>query len=335
MYNLAVIGCGYWGPNLVRTMQELDNVEVKTCCDQNVDRLNFIKKRYPHINTTQNVQDIIDNPDIDAACVAIPVSKHFDVAKRLILGGKHVLVEKPLTATVEEAEELISLAKEKGVVVMVGHTFEYTGAVNTMKEVVSKKELGDIFFFESSRVNLGLFQPDVNVIWDLAPHDFSIMNYVLNKMPISVQAKGFRHIQPDIENVAYITLNFAENMAGFIHVSWLSPVKYRRMVIGGSRKMVVYDDVEPIEKVKIYDKGVDIPTPSQALLGKQLIYRSGSVFAPKLDQSEALVKECREFVDSIKDGRKPRSDGESGLRVVKLLHAAQKSLENNGQEVFV
>ncbi len=335
MHNVAIIGCGYWGPNLIRNMQELDGVEVTTCCDRDPKRLSFIKKRYPHINITQNFDDILNNPDISAVCIAIPVSKHFDFAKRAMLSGKHVLVEKPLTTTVEESEELLQIANDNNLVLMVGHTFEYTGAVNTMKEIVARREIGEIFFFESSRVNLGLFQSDVNVVWDLAPHDLSIMYYVLGKMPVSVQARGFRHIHPDKENVAYITINFEENMAGFIQVSWLSPVKYRRMVIGGSRKMIVYDDVEPIEKVKIYDKGVDLPTPSQALLGKQLYYRSGDVFIPKLDQTEALVSECREFINSIEEGRKPRSDGESGLRVVRILNAIQKSLDTNGQEIFI
>ena len=335
MINIGVIGCGYWGPNLVRNFHEVDEAEVLICCDKRQKRLDYIKKRYPSIEVTADPDELIQDKRLDAVAIATPVSTHHGLAGKALAAGKHVLVEKPLAASTDECKELIELAEKNSRKLMVGHTFEYTGAVNKMKELIEKKAIGDVFYFDSSRVNLGLFQEDINVIWDLAPHDLSIMHYVLGVFPETVMAIGQDHINPGMANIAYISLLFPGKLIGHVTVSWLAPVKFRRTVICGSQKMIVYDDIEPVDKIKIYDKGVEMPSDPEALMDKQYIYRTGDMFAPKLDTTESLKAECAHFIDCIANDRQPRSDGLSGLRVVTILEAASRSVREGGKPIEI
>lgn len=334
MINIGVIGCGYWGPNLIRNFHEVSDAAVAACCDVNPDRLKYIGKRYPHLKLYSNIDDVIKNKEIDAVNIATPMSTHYHIAKDAILNGKHVLVEKPITRTSEEAKELIELAAKHKKVLMVGHTFEYTGSVNMMKEIITNNGIGKVYYFDSSRVNLGLYQKDINVVWDLAPHDISIMFYLLGELPVSVSVFGQSFVTKH-EDVAYISLRFTDNKIAHLHVSWLAPVKFRRIVIGGSEKMIVYDDVENIEKVKIFDKGVSLKGPTHGIFERQLIYRTGDVVSPKIDTTEPLKVECEHFIRCIKNNATPRSDGMSGFRVVKVLEAAQKSLKMRGKSIDV
>ena len=337
MINVAVIGCGYWGPNLIRNFCEVSEARVIACSDTRESRLNYIKQRFPFIKTYQNYIDILNDKTIDAVSIATPVSTHFKIAKEALLAGKHVLVEKPITTKSKDAEELVEIAKSNKKTLMVGHTFEYSGAVHKIKEIVDSKEIGDIYYFDSNRVNLGLFQKDINVAWDLAPHDISMMLYVMGLKPLQVRAFGNAYINKGIEDILYIFLNFPKGIIAHIHVSWLAPVKYRSTVIAGSKKMVVYDDVENIEKVKVFDRGVVVTdTDSEkGIFDRQLFYRTGDVMSPKIDTTESLHVECSHFIDCIKNNKKPRSDGESGLWVVKILEAVEESLKNNGSPIKI
>lgn len=335
MINVGVIGSGYWGPNLIRNFYEVPDVNVAACCDINTKRLKYIGQRYPSLNLYSDTDQIIRDKSIDAVSIATPISTHFPIAKKALLNDKHVLVEKPITETNREARELYDLASEKKKVLMVGHTFEYTGAVNKIKDIVNSNGIGKLFYFEASRVNLGLFQEDINVVWDLAPHDISIMLYILRSLPLNVSATGHSCIREGKEDVAYITLAFPENVIAHVHVSWLAPVKFRRIVIGGSEKMIVYDDVENIEKVKIFDKGVTISGPTRGTYERQLIYRTGDVVSPKIDTTEPLKVECEHFVNCIKEGTVPRSDGISGYRVVKVLETIQESIRAGGKSLEI
>lgn len=337
MINVAVIGCGYWGPNLIRNFCEVSDAKVIACSDTREERLNYIKQRFPFLKLYKNHIDILNDKSIDAVSIATPISTHFKIAKETLLAGKHVLVEKPITTSSKEAEELIEIAKSKKRILMVGHTFEYSGAVNKIKEIVNSKEIGDIYYLDSNRVNLGLFQKDKNVGWDLAPHDISMMLYIMNLKPLQVRAFGESYINKGIEDILYIFLNFPKGIIAHIHVSWLAPVKYRRTVIAGSKKMVIYDDVENIEKVKVFDRGVIITDigSDTGIFDRQLFYRTGDVMSPKIDTTESLHVECSHFIDCIKNNKKPKSDGESGLWVVKILEAVEKSLKNNGNPIKI
>ena len=330
MIGVGVIGCGYWGPNLIRNFRELNNATVVACCDLSRERLVPIQKRYPGILCTQSVEDVLSNPSIDAVAVATPVSTHYPIAYQALARGKHVLVEKPLADTSERALDLLEYAPRVGKVLMVDHTFIYTGAVRKIRELVEAGELGRILYFDSVRVNLGLFQNDVNVVWDLAPHDLSIMDFVLAREPEAIAAVGASHTANHIPNMAYLTVTFPDNLLAHFHVNWLAPVKVRLTLIGGTRKMVVYDDLEPSEKVRIYDKGVVVNESAenryQALVG----YRIGDVLIPRLDTTEALRRVCEEFVGAITENRLPLTDGEAGYRIVHLLEAAQASLDAGG-----
>jgi len=335
MIKIGIIGCGYWGPNIIRNFYETDGTEVAICCDLNPDRLDFIEKRYPSIKITEKYLDVLKDPRIDAVAIATPVSTHFALAKEALSHNKHVFVEKPICSTSLQAASLIDFSNKKKKVLMVGHVFEYTAAVNKIKEIIESGEIGNVFYFNAWRVNLGIFQHDINVIWDLASHDISILYYILKEKPLSLNATGISHVKSGMENIAYITLHFKSNLIAHIHVNWLSPVKIRQIVIGGDKKMIIYDDIEPSEKVKIYDKGITIKNKNQEDTLKaelQIEYRSGDVYLPKLEPTEALRVECRHFLDCILNKRTPRSDGESGLRVVKTLEAAQRSLENHGRK---
>ena len=332
---IAVVGCGYWGQNLVRNFWELDTVDLTTVCDANASSFPRIRKRFPTIETVQNYQDVLRNPQIDAVVLATPVSTHYSFARQALLAGKHVLVEKPMTTRANEALDLIELAEKQGKTLMVDHTFLYTSAVRRIRDLVDKGEIGNLLYFDSVRINLGLVQSDINVLWDLAPHDFAIMDHICDREPVSISAIGVKHLGCAYENIAYVTVRFNSNsnLLAHFHVNWLAPVKIRQTLIGGSKKMIVYDDMEPTEKIKVYDRGITVnPDPEQRtrmLTG----YRNGDVLAPNLDASEALRLMAREFISSITENRQPLTDGRAGYRVVRLLEAAQQSLEQNGREI--
>ena len=331
---MGLIGYGYWGPNLLRNLHETDGVEVRRCVDLLPERRAAASKRYPTVQVSAEADDILTDSEIDAVVIATPVFTHHALAKRALEANKHVLVEKPITRTVKEAEELIQLAKSRQVVLMVDHTFVYTGAVRRMKEIIEAQELGELYYFDSVRVNLGLFQHDIDVIWDLAPHDVSILTYLIPDKPQYVSAVGTDHTGRGLVDVAYLTLHFANNFIAHFHVNWLSPVKLRHNLIGGSRRMLVYDDMEPSEKVRVYDRGIQVR--SQEGIYKALVdYRMGDVWSPKVDVREALSIECEHFVNCIRTGTNPNSDGESGLQVVKILEAATDSVTNGGHPVGI
>ncbi|MFH2036642.1 MAG: Gfo/Idh/MocA family oxidoreductase, partial [Candidatus Zixiibacteriota bacterium] len=313
----------------------LDEVTVMAVADIRDERLQFVAKTFPNVAiVTTNCNEILKNKNIDAVVIVTPVSTHFSMAMEALENGKHVLLEKPMTATSEQAEVLIETAERKNLVLMVDHTFIYTGAVRKIKELMNSGDLGDIYYFDSVRVNLGLFQNDINVIWDLAPHDVSIMDYLLNQKPTTVAATGISHFNSDIENIAYISIGYKTNLISHIHVNWLAPVKVRKTLICGSQKMVVYDDVEPSEKVKVYNKGVDYYKNRDEEVYDILVqYRTGDMLAPKLDTTEALKLVAREFFDAIEQNRKPLTDGQSGLSVVKILESASKSIKLGGKVI--
>ena len=327
---IGVIGCGYWGPNLLRNFAENEAAQLRWICDTDEMRLTAMGRRYPAAQTTTDYQKLISDPELDAIAVVTPVATHYQIAKQALLAGKHVLVEKPLTATVREAEELIELAEKNRRALMVDHTFVYTGAVRRMKEILQSGELGDLLYFDSIRINLGLFQRDINVLWDLAPHDLSIMDYLIDRQPIGVSALGSCHIEPGIENIAYLVMRFDDDFIAHFHFNWLAPVKIRRTLIAGARKMILYDDIEPTEKVRVYDKGVTTSVDREADYQTLISYRTGDVWAPKLDATEALHYVVAEFLNSIRGARTPLTDGEAGLRVVRLLEAAQQSIKEEG-----
>ena len=329
---VGVIGCGYWGPNLLRNFAENEAAQLRWICDLDEARLASMSRRYPSAQTTTDYRQLLDDAELDAVAVVTPVATHFLIARDFLCAGKHVLMEKPFTATIAEAEELIELAQRNGLVLMVDHTFVYTGAVRKMKEIVSSGELGDLLYFDSVRINLGLFQRDINVLWDLAPHDLSIMDYLIDREPLMLSALGSCHIEQGIENIAYLVLMFPNEFIAHFHFNWLAPVKIRRTLLAGSSKMVLYDDIEPTEKVRVYDKGVTSNRGADREAAYQTLvsYRTGDVWAPKLDSTEALRYVVAEFLDSIRERRKPLTDGHAGLRVVKLLAAAQQSIKNGG-----
>jgi predicted dehydrogenase len=329
--NIGVVGLGYWGPNLVRNFSEVDNCHVAMACDSDERKLKPIKKRYPYVEVTTRYEDIVDAKDIDAIAVATPVVSHYELAKRALEKGKHVLVEKPLCANVKEAEGLIKVAESNGKVLMVDHTFLYTGSVRKAKELISKGEIGEVYYFDSVRINLGLFRTDVNVIWDLAPHDISIAQYLIKEEPVSVSVLGRDFNNNKIACIAYMTLRYKSGIIAHIHVSWLSPVKIRRIIIGGSKSMIIYDDVEPTEKIKVYDSGIKFDYGKENPL--EPTYRLGDINLPRLDQREALSVEAEHFIDCILRGRKPLTDANFGLDIVKVLEASDTSLREGGRLV--
>ncbi len=335
---VGLIGCGYWGPNLLRNLAENEAVDLRWICDLDRERLASMGRRYPMAQQTSDCQSLFADPELDAVVIATPVWTHFSFAKAALEAGKHVLVEKPLTASVAEGEALVEMAERNGLTLMVDHTFVYTGAVRKIKELVGSGELGDLLYFDATRINLGLFQNDINVVWDLAPHDFSIMDFVLARQPSAVSATGSCHIKKGIENIAYVMLLFPDEFIAHFHLNWLSPVKIRNTLIAGSRKMVVYDDIEPTEKVRVYDSGVtavqnEEQVDREAAYRTLVSYRTGDVWVPKLDTTEALRYVCQEFLSAITEKRHALTDGEAGVRVVRLLEAAQKSIEQGGNAV--
>lgn len=328
--NVGVIGYGYWGPNLVRSFAELPGAQVTAVSDFKLDRLAKVQSRYPTIKVTTNTQDLFADPKIDAIAIATPVSTHYDLALAALQAGKHVLVEKPMTVNSEQAKRLIEEAERRNLVLMVDHTFVYTGAVRKMRELVATKVVGDVYYYDSVRVNLGLFQHDVNVLWDLAVHDLSIMDYVLQSKPYAVSATGMSHVPGEPENIAYLTLFFANNSIAHIHVNWLAPVKVRRTLLGGSQKMISYDDLEPSEKIKVYDKGIMVNGSPENVYQMLVGYRTGDMWAPKLEMTEALQTEAIHFIQCIRQGDLPITGGDAGLRVVKILEAATESMNKQG-----
>jgi len=334
MIRVGIIGYGYWGPNLVRNFNAAEGSQVHTVCDMNQQSLKKVRKSYPDLNTTTDSEALIKNPDIDVVAIATPVFTHYELAKKALEEGKNVFVEKPFTYTSAEAEELIELAEKKNLKIMVDHTFLYTGAVRKIKQLVEDNVLGDIFYYDSVRVNLGLFQHDINVVWDLAPHDISIMEYVIGEKPQAVVATGAEHFDRGLEDVAYLTIFFKKNIIAHINVNWLSPVKVRTTLIGGQKKMLVWNDIEPDEKIKIYDKGVQVKT-KEGKYNLLVSYRSGDMWAPRVEQTEALKLMVEKFVDYISNGGRVINDGIAGMRVVKLLEASTKSLRNKGEMVYL
>ena len=326
---VGVIGYGYWGPNVVRNLHGLDDCRVVAVCDKSQTALRRASRAYSDVELTTDLTRVIASPDVDAVAVVTPVWTHFELAKCALQNGKHVFVEKPFTSTTRQAEELIELAERKRLTIMVDHTFLFTGSVRKIRQLVDDGTLGALYYFDSIRVNLGLFQHDVNVMWDLAPHDLSIMNYIIREKPEAVIATGGRHLNGHAD-VAFITVYFPSNVVAHINVNWLSPVKIRTTLIGGEKKMLVWDDLEADEKIKVYDKGVQI-TAGQGLYDLLVSYRSGDVWAPKVEQTEALKVELEYFLDCIANNRTPINDGIAGLGVVKLLEAADRSLEKRGQ----
>jgi predicted dehydrogenase len=332
---IAVIGCGYWGPNLVRNFIQSNKVENLICCDLDSKRLARMKNLYPSVAVLTDYRELLEIPDLDGVAIATPVKTHYPIAKDFLSRDKHVYVEKPLTHSYETALELVKLAEEKKRALMVGHTFEYTAAVNKIKEIVECGELGKILYISCIRVNLGLFQSDINVVWDLAPHDVSIILYIMGETPVSVNSQGKAHFKTDIEDVATTTLNFKNGVIAFIHNSWLDPNKIRRTTIVGTRKMLLYDDIENQEKIKIYDKGIQVPPYYDTFADFQFAYRYGDIYSPRIEDYEPLRKQCDHFIECIREGRPPHSDGYNGLRVVSILEAASKSLKLSGKAVPV
>ena len=332
---IAVIGYGYWGPNLVRNFTNLENSTVSHVVDESPDRLEKVKKLYPSINATSSLTEILENPEIDCIIIATPISTHYDIAKKALEHNKHVLVEKPMTNSVKHAKELIELSKKKKKVLMVDHTYLYTGAIQKIKKIIDKNMIGEIQYIDSTRINLGLFQPDVNVLWDLAAHDISICSYLMNENPISVQAMGKSHTDSDFEDIAYLTLHFKSKKIIHFNCSWISPVKIRYMLIGGNKKMIVFNDLETTEKVKIYD--TKYKTKTNPKNDRQILadYRVGDIFIPKLPTREGLSLMAEDFVSAVIDKTEPISNYDIGLQVVKILEAAQKSITNQGKEAKI
>ena len=330
---VAIVGCGYWGQNLIRNFADSTDVQVAAVCDFNLPTLARTKRRYPTVALTQDFQQILSDSSIDAVVIATPASTHYPFAHQALRAGKHVLVEKPMATSTRQALELMELAEKHDRTLMVDHTFIYTGAVRHIRSMIDAGEIGELLYFDSVRISLGLVQGDINVIWDLAPHDFSIMDHLCLKDPIAVSATGAKHLGCAFENIAYVTAHFESKMIAHFHLNWLAPVKVRKTLVGGTRKMIVYDDMEPTEKVRVYDKGITVnhdPHRRERVLAG---YRNGDMFAPNLDTSEALRLMVREFIDSITKKRLPISDGYGGYRVVRLLEAAQQSMRLNGQPV--
>jgi predicted dehydrogenase len=335
MIKIGVIGYGYWGPNLVRNFAELPGATVAAVADLDPKKLATLERRYPAIKRTPDFHELLRDPEIDAIAIATPVSSHFELGMAALKAGKHLWLEKPMTETSLQARKLVDEAERRKRVLIVDHTFIYTGAVRKMSEVISAGDLGRIYYYDSIRVNLGLFQRDVSVISDLAVHDFSILDFLLKEHPTAVSASGINHFPGTPENLAYITLFYDSGVIAHANVSWLAPVKVRQILIGGSKKMITYDDLEPSEKIKIYDKGVSFTDDPQKILEMRVGYRTGDMWAPKVDATEALRVEGEHFVDCIEHGKTPQSDGRLGLRVVELIEAATSSMRGRGETVYV
>lgn len=335
MINIGVIGYGYWGPNLVRNLAEVNRVTLTAVVDSNPEKLALVQRRFPAVKTTADFQDLIRDPTIDAIAIATPVNTHFELGMAVLKAGKHLWLEKPMTETSLQARQLLDEAEKRNLILFVDHTFVYTGAVRKMQEIVASGELGKILYYDSSRVNLGLFQHDVNVISDLGVHDFSILDHLLKEHPNAVSAAGINHFPGTPENLAYITMFYDSGTIAHVNVSWLAPVKVRQILLGGSNKMITYDDLEPSEKIKVYDKGVSFTDDPKKIYEMRVGYRTGDMWAPKLNEGEALRVAVEHFVDCIEKSQPPVTDGRMGLRIVELVEAATSSMRGRGETVHI
>lgn len=335
MINVGVIGVGYWGPNLIRNFISNPRTQINLCCDVKEDRLKYIRSNYPSLHTTADYNAIIKDPGVDLVAICTPVFTHYELAKDALQNGKHVLIEKPMTANAAQARDLIDIAEKNNLKIFVDHTFVYTGSVRKIKSLIRNQELGEVFYFDSVRVNLGLFQHDINVLWDLAPHDISIMDFLIDKKPQSVVATGAGHLNNGFEDVAYMTVYYPDNLIAHIHVNWLSPVKIRQTLIAGSKKMIVWDDNQPSEKVRVYDKGVEVIETQTQVYDTLIQYRTGDMHCPKIDAKEALAVEIEHIADCLERNEVPQAGGEQGLMVVQILEAAQQSIKAHGKEIKI
>ena len=330
---IGVIGYGYWGPNVVRNFYNTPNAVVASVCDLNVKSLQRVRRTYPSMVVTTNPADILTSPEIDAVAIVTPISQHFPLAKMALENGKHVFVEKPFTASVSEAEELIELAERKNLRIMVDHTFLFNGAVRKIRELIDSGALGNLYYYDSTRVNLGIFQHDANVVWDLAPHDLSIIDYLIADGPEAIVATGEKHVN-GVEDMAFITMYFPNKVIAHLNVNWLSPVKVRTTLIGGEKKMLVWNDLEADEKIKVYDKGIERPNGNGNGHDLRVSYRAGDLWVPRLEQVEALTLEAQYFVDCVFSGETPFNDGNAGLRVVQMLEAIDQSMSQKGKMIY-
>lgn len=328
MINIAVIGCGYWGPNLIRNFNNINGFNVKYACDLDINKLNKIKQKYPNINILTDYKDILEDIDISCIIIASSSNSHYKIAKDSLLANKHIFVEKPFTTNSNQAKELINIAKERNLKIMVGHVFQYSIPVNKIKEIIDSGELGQILYIHSQRLNLGIIQNDINVLWDLAPHDISIILYLLNKKPININCIGSSHIS-NLEDTAILTMEFEDNISSYSHLSWLDPNKVRKMTIVGRKKMLVYDDVEPLEKIKIYSKGVDIPEHYNDFGEFQYTYRYGDINIPMIKDKEPLKLEVEHFCDCILNNKEPYTNGYSGLEIIEIIEQANLKMKKN------
>lgn len=330
---IGVVGCGYWGPNLVRNFRALPDCQLKSICDVSEDRLRHLKGIYPEVEGETKLEKLLEDPSLGAIVVATSVKHHFPMAKASLLAGKHTLIEKPLAASAEQCEELIAIAKKQGLVLMVGHTFLFSPAVRKIKEIVDKNDIGDIRYISARRLNLGLFQKDINVAWDLAPHDISIILYIMKEMPHSINCRGAAHVTPGIEDVTSMNLHFSEEKSATIQSSWLDPKKVREMTIVGSERMIVYDDLSVQEKIKIFDVRVKRPPHYDTFADFHYAYHYGDIYSPYIKQEEPLKSECQHFLDCIENGRTPLTSGTKGLEVVRILEASSASIKLQGAPI--
>jgi predicted dehydrogenase len=335
MINIGVIGYGYWGPNLARNFSETEGAVLAAVADLDKKKLDSVARRYPAVRTTTYFQDLLEDPSIDAIAIATPVSSHFELGMAALKAKKHVWLEKPMAETSLQARKLVDEAERRERILIVDHTFIYTAAVRKMGEIIKQDGFGRIYYYDSTRINLGLFQRDVSVIFDLAVHDFSILEYLLEEHPVAISASGTNHFPGTPENLAYVTLFYESGTIAHVNVSWLAPVKVRQILVGGSKKMISYDDLEPSEKIKVYDKGVNFTDDPQQILEMRVGYRTGDMWAPRLDSTEALRVECEHFVDCIENRKSPDTDGHLGLRVVELIEAATSSMRGRGETVYI
>ena len=336
MIRVGVIGCGYWGPNLIRNFVIYPETELVWVCDLDEKRLDKVLRPYPGVRQATDFKEMLADDGVAGIAIATPVHTHFPIARACLENGKHVLLEKPLASSVAQGEELVNLAEKNNLRLMCDHTFCYTGAVRKIQEIVSSGLLGDLLYFDSVRVNLGLFQQDVNVVWDLAPHDLSIVDFIVNEKPVLVSAHGVSHAGNGIENVAYLSLRYQSSFLAHFHVNWLSPVKVRMTMIAGKEKMLVWNDLHQAEKIKIYDKGIEVKPGEREQRDTLLVsYRSGDMYAPRVEQTEALSLVVQEFADCIQEDRPALTDGEAGLRVLRILDAASRSIKADGANVRI
>jgi predicted dehydrogenase len=333
--NVGVIGCGYWGPNLIRNFRSVRDCRMRLVCDRDEKRLDHMREIYPEVETVQDLSFLAGRPEIHAVVVATPVHTHHAFAKAALEAGKHVLIEKPMASSVAECEELIAIARARGLTLMVGHTFLFSPPVRRIKEIIDHGDIGEIRYISSRRLNLGLFQKDINVAWDLAPHDISIILYLMNQHPVAVNCTGKANVTRGIEDVTNMTLTFSGGGYATIHNSWLDPKKVREMTIVGSRRMIVYDDLEPLQKLKIYDERVERPPHYDTFAEFQYSYHYGDMYAPYIKQEEPLKIQCQHFVDCIRNGTRPLTDGEHGLELVRILEASSRSISENGCRIEI